>query len=326
MTEEIEDVEVSSDSRHRMFPHINQYRNTVKLVRERAGYDGVPLPRLTFHGSVKLHGTNAGINFSDTGEVLAQSRSRILTPEDDHMGFAAWVRDNADMFPRLVSSTIFGEWCGGNIQKGVALTGLPKMFIPFAVVSDGRWWSPEEMKTFFYHSGLRCIYDFPSWTRTIDFNCPELSQNELGELTQAVEAECPVGKALGVSGVGEGIVWWPEHRDDFNVEDLQFKVKGEKHSETKVKTLAAVDLEKIESVRALVESIVTENRLEQKFLQSGLEPDIKKTGDFIKLVTGDVMREEGDTIAASGIPLTDVMRGVSLAAKSWWMVKVNGPL
>lgn len=311
---------------HLPFPSIEQYRNICKLVRERAQHDGLPLPRLTFYGSVKLHGTNAGIGFADNGAIWAQSRSQIVTTDADHMGFAAWVRDNVAAIPPLKSAVIFGEWCGGNIQKGVAIGKLPKMFVPFAVFQSGRWWSPSEMKNFFYHSGLRCIYDFPNWTRTIDFNRPEEYQNELGELTQAVEAECPVAKDLGASGVGEGIVWWAEHRADFNTADLIFKVKGEKHSETHVKTLAPVDVEKIANVRLLVDTIVTQHRLEKKMddmREQGLDVNIKNTGTFLKIVTTDVMKEEADTIAASGLSATDVMRGVSMRAKQFFMEAVN---
>lgn len=325
MTEEtIEVEEVSSDSRHRSFPHINQYRNTVKLASERASFDGVPLPILAFVGSVKLHGTNAGVTWTADGEMLVQSRSNIITVENDNNRFAAFVQENRSVFGQLAKPgrAIYGEWCGGNIQKGVALSQLPRMFVVFAIRDGEEWLTPQHILGIM-PAALKCIYHFPHWFRQVDFNCPELSQNMFGEMTTEVERECPVGRELGAIGVGEGIVWWPMPNANFNVEGLQFKVKGEKHSETKVKTLAAVDLEKVENVRALVESIVTENRLEQKFIQSGLEADIRKTGDFLKIVAADVMREEGDTIAASGIPLTDVMRGVSLATKAWWMVKVN---
>lgn len=325
--EVVEAEEVSSDSRHRAFPHISQYRNTVKLVRERAANDGVSLPTLTFVGSVKLHGTNAGVTWTSTGEMLVQSRSNIITVENDNNRFAAFVEENRATFDQLAQPgrTIYGEWCGGNIQKGVALSQLPRMFVIFAI-RDGEEWLPPQHIRGITPVALKNIYQFAHWFRQVDFNCPELSQNMFGEMTMEVERECPVGRELGAIGVGEGIVWWPMPTTKFNVEDLQFKVKGEKHSETKVKTLAAVDLEKVESVRALVESIVTDNRLEQKLLQSGLDTHIKKTGEFLRIVTADVMREEGDTIAASGLPLTDVIRGVSLAAKAWWMVKVNGPL
>jgi len=49
------------------------------------------------------------------------------------------------------------------------------------------------------------------------------------------------------------------------------------------------------------------------------EVDIKNTGQFLKLVTGDVMKEEADTISASGLPQTDVMRGVSMRAKQFFL-------
>lgn len=316
----------TTEIQHIPFPSIEQYRNVIKLVRERAQHDGFPLPRITFYGSVKLHGTNAAIGFTEDGTMWTQSRSQVVTPEADHMGFAKWARDNANAISRLVSTVIFGEWCGGNIQKGVALSQLPKMFVPFAVLTNGRWWTPSEMKTFFFHSGLRCIYDFPNWTKVIDFNRPEESQNELGELTQAVENECPVGKDLGVSGVGEGIVWWAESRSDFNTEGLIFKVKGEKHSETKVKTLAPIDTEKIASIRVLVDTIVTPHRLEKRLEamnEQGHETDIRNTGVFIKNVTTDVMKEEKDTIEASGLPMTEVMQRVFATAKDWYMKEVQ---
>ena len=310
-----------SEVTHQPFPSIEQYRHTIKLVRERAQITGVPLPTLLFHGSVKLHGTNAAVGFTETGEIFVQSRSQVLTPEKDNAGFARWVAENKQVFPPLVSAVIYGEWCGQGIMKGTAISQLPKMFVPFAVRSADRWWSPDEMKSFFFHSGLRCIYDFPCWTMMIDFSRPEEFQNELGNLTQKVEDECPVGKEFGVSGTGEGIVWWAASTDDFNTEDLIFKVKGEKHSESHVKTLAPVDVEKIANIRGLVAAICTAHRMEKKL--EGIDLDLKNTGVYMKAVTADVIKEEADTIEASGLPLTDVMRGVSMAAKQFWMEKVN---
>ncbi len=310
-----------SEITHQPFPSIEQYRHVIKLVRERAQADGVCLPTLLFHGSVKLHGTNAAVGFTDTGEMFAQSRSQIVTPEKDNAGFAMWLSGNKQAIPPLVSAVVYGEWCGQGIMKGTAISQLPKMFVPFAVRSGGRWWSPEEMKSFFFHSGLRCIYDFPNWTMMIDFSRPEEFQDDLGALTQKVEDECPVGKAFGVSGTGEGIVWWAAPTDGFNTDELVFKVKGEKHSETRVKTLAPVDVEKIANVRELVSTICTVHRMEKKL--EGIELDLKNTGVYMKAVTGDVMKEEADTIEASGLPLTDVMRGVSMAAKQFWMERAH---
>ena len=313
---------------HIPFPDIPQFRNTIKLVRERAEHDGVPLPTLTFVGSVKLHGTNASVVFPLEGGFYCQSRSQVITPEADNAGFARLVENNKDLFSRLDKSgvVVYGEWCGQGIQKGVAISQAPKQFIVFAVrLMDGTWL---DRIGICYRIGdkLRCIHDYPTWTLDIDFAEPEKAQNRLVELTQVVEAECPVGKAFGVSGIGEGIVWWPTPTDEFNTSNLAFKVKGEKHSETKVKTLAAVDVEKLASINELVDAILTEHRLEKRLdalKEQGGTLDIKSTGAFLKLVGSDVHKEEADTIAASGIKEGDVMGAVQKKAKQWWMEKLR---
>ena len=112
----------------------------------------------------------------------------------------------------------------------------------------------------------------------------------------------------------------------FNTRDLAFKVKGEKHSETKVKTLAAVDAEKLASLNELVDTILTEHRLEKKLesLQEQGHPlDIKSTGAFLKLVGSDVYKEEADTIAESGFKDNEVMSAIQKKAKKFWMEKVS---
>lgn len=320
---------------HIPFPDIQQFRNTIKLVRERAEHNGVPLPILTFIGSVKLHGTNASIVFPIEGGFYCQSRSNVITLQSDNAGFARWVEDHKNQLEILDKSglVVYGEWCGQGIQKGVAISQVPKNFIVFAVrvlQEDTSYWAPPcfiQKKT--TDARLDCIYNYPTWVITIDFNHPEESQNLLVELTQEVETECPVGKSFGVSGVGEGIVWWPVFTSDFNTHDLAFKVKGEKHSETKVKTLAAVDVEKIASINELVDSILTEHRLEKKLdslKELGVEFDIKNTGTFLKLVGKDVSKEESDTIEASGLPNNEVMSAVQRKAKQWWVNELRKTL
>lgn len=304
------------------FPSIEQYRNVVKLVRERAQHDGKPLPTILFYGSVKLHGTNAAVGFDENGEIFTQSRTQLITPEKDNAGFAKWVKANEQVFPKLVSTIIYGEWCGQGINGGTGISQLPKMFVPFAVQTGDRWWSPEEMRSFFYHSGLRCIYDFSSWQMLIDFRRPEEFQNELVEITVDVEAKCPVALAHGVEGIGEGVVWWAAgYAEGFNTEGLVFKVKGEKHSETKVKTLAEVDVEKIGNIRELVTTIATPHRLEKKL--EGIPLENTSIGLYMRTVTDDVKKEESDRIEVSGLPMTDVMKGVAMAAKQFFMERLN---
>lgn len=73
--------------------------------------------------------------------VLAGSRTRWITPEDDNFGFAAWVKEHAEELVNLGPGHHFGEWWGRGIQRGYGLderrfslfnTGLwkPKNAIP----------------------------------------------------------------------------------------------------------------------------------------------------------------------------------------------------
>lgn len=156
--------------------------------------------------------------------------------------------------------SVFGEWCGGNIQKNVAICNLPKTFFVFAALLTG----PGDRHTWLDSSALKAgpilnVDDYGVFSIEVDFSRPELAQNELADLTQAVEDKCPVAAAFGFPGLGEGIVWTA----DFKRERLRFKVKGEKHSATKVKTIAKVDTEKVASAVEFVESVVTKNRVEQ---------------------------------------------------------------
>jgi len=65
----------------------------------------------------KIDGTNACIVIWD-GVVSAQSRKRIITPDDDNYGFARWVHENAGaLLDTLGYGYHYGEWYGEGIQK-----------------------------------------------------------------------------------------------------------------------------------------------------------------------------------------------------------------
>ena len=54
--------------------------------------------------------------------VWAQSRTRLITPEDDNFGFAKWVQDNAEQLIKdLGEGHHFGEWWGKGINRGYGL-------------------------------------------------------------------------------------------------------------------------------------------------------------------------------------------------------------
>jgi hypothetical protein len=166
------------------------------------------------------------------------------------------------------------------------------------------------------------ITDFPTWELEIDFEKPELVQNKLVDLTIAVEDECPVAKHFGVSGLGEGIVWHYDIKDENDIarKRLRFKVKGEKHSNSKVKTLANVDVEAIKQVSDFVDTFLTEARLKQgiDFIkEAGLRVDPASTGPFVRWVTGDLFKEETDTIIANKLDPKLIGKEASNQARKW---------
>lgn len=328
------------------YPDTPQFRNVIKEVADRTQFtgndpvQGVPtydrtlkLPTLSFIGRVKLHGTNAGIVFTPNAQrngvvVKAQSRNNIITPENDNAGFAKYVKENeakiteilldyvAQTIPRqkrdlMQSITLFGEWAGKGIQKGVAISELDRRFYVFAIKVDDDWFTNpilfniwDESVTRFNGDCYTIDHYVDPYGINIDFNRPEIAQAKLVSLTESVEECCPVANAQGVQGIGEGVVW-------INTDDpkrpLRFKVKGEKHSVSKVKTLASVDVEKVESAIKFAEYAVTENRVAQAIneITGGQPYDIKIMGDVIRWVASDINKEESDVLEKNGLTMKD---------------------
>jgi hypothetical protein len=70
----------------------------------------------------KIDGTNAAVIVTAEGEVAAQSRKRIITPEADNYGFATWVHENAAYLAETLGEGYhYGEWWGQGIQRRYGL-------------------------------------------------------------------------------------------------------------------------------------------------------------------------------------------------------------
>lgn len=119
--------------------------------------------------------------------------------------------------PREFTATIYGEWAGKGTQTGVAISNIEKSFFIFGVkISKPN--DPDHTSYWVDYSNLRKndkriynIDDFKTYSIDIDFNMPGLAQNKLAEITNEVEAECPVAKEFGHLGIGEGVVWSTEY-------------------------------------------------------------------------------------------------------------------
>lgn len=320
---------------HIKFPSIEQFRTIVRHVCDNAKYHGVPVPTIKFVGTCKLHGSNHGICQNSAGEIYTQSRERLTAPIDDNAGSSAWTHANLDkvrpVFDRIRQLVdvnedtiqIFGEWCGGNIQSGVGLSKLRKQFIVFGIRVSKDAAHPlflsDELVKQACGSDLDCIFNYRTWELDVDFNNPELAQQKMVEITESVEKDCPVARQqLGVDYqdelIGEGVVWTAV----FNNQTIRYKVKGQKHASSKVKTLASVDVERVNSINEFVDSVVTENRLRQG-LEHVSEREPMHTGAFIKWVVGDVIKEELDTMVASGFTTKDITGRIAAVARSWFL-------
>jgi hypothetical protein len=70
----------------------------------------------------KIDGTNAQVCVLEDGTVLAGSRNRWITPEDDNFGFARWVKEHEDeLRGGLGVGSHYGEWWGAGIQRRYGL-------------------------------------------------------------------------------------------------------------------------------------------------------------------------------------------------------------
>lgn len=69
----------------------------------------------------KIDGTNAAVGITGDGQMYAQSRNRIITPDDDNYGFARWVAENEAELSKLGTGVHFGEWWGQGIQRKYGL-------------------------------------------------------------------------------------------------------------------------------------------------------------------------------------------------------------
>lgn len=170
------------------------------------------------------------------------------------------------------------------------------------------------------------LIDFQHWELDIDFNFPKAVQNKLVDITNEVEKVCPVGFALGKTGCGEGVVWQTEWRGY----RLLFKVKGTKHSVSKVKTLASVDPEEHASIQSFIEYAVTENRIDQALHeveqtkgQSSRSLRTSDIGDLMKWIIKDILKEESDVLKKSNLEWTKVAKHVSTKARTLFLAKLG---
>jgi hypothetical protein len=300
------------------YTHIGSLSQVFKWAAPRG------IGKVSFRGTVKLHGTNGGVHVTPEGVVTAQSRNRPLVVGDDNLGFASFVDKNADFFRDVARGqdiTYFGEWCGPGIQKGCAIHKLPsRQFVVFTAWKEEAGYIP------------MCGVD-PQWSAPvylaqpagyleIDFQDPasvKKAAEEATLLTERVEFQCPWAAQWDLTGIGEGVVWVPLGG---NPPELYFKSKGEKHRATKPKEKGERSTpEVLENVLTFLNFAVTPHRLAQgvEYVEEmGYPLDMTSTSHFLRWFAGDVERECTDNIEASGLTWKLLVKGVNGRALTYW--------
>lgn len=356
------------------FPHIEGFHNVVKSVAKFPELLPKNIDDLTYCAKVKLHGTNAAIQIRPAGpittkqkndsQILIQSRSRIISSGDDNMGFAKWVEESKESWDwpglELIYSlshteqelnpenglppiTIFGEWCGQGIMKGVAISEIgTKVFCVFAIQvgtsknEDDTSWviiDPEQIKSLVPNHPQIKVIPYLGWTLFIDFTCPESMVdivNFMNNEVDKIEMRDPfVKEEFDVEGTGEGLVFFPIvdempfiKRSYFS--NLAFKAKGEKHKVTKQRNAVQIDPEVMATISEFVQKTVTEARLEQgarEIARGELEFDMKKIGPFLGWIGKDVKKETIAELEASELNWKMVQKEVTTQARDWYIAK-----
>jgi len=343
---------MQKNKKHISYPKIGQFRDVIRAIRLKSRYVGndengepmydnsLPIPTVKFQGTVKLHGTNASVSCNND-HFWIQSRKNIISTQNDNAAFAFFINSRLMVINGLINKivdcenidtsiytvTLYGEWAGKGIQRGVAINKIDKSWFLFGAkvskIGDDEfnsYWVPiNGIKN--TEARIYNIFDFKKYEIDINFEQPELAQNKLEEITMSVEKHCPVAEAFDYDGFGEGVVWVGEYKNDM----YRFKVKGEKHSVTKVKTLAPVDVEKLNSINEFVDYVVTQNRFEQavtETIEDGLL-DIKKMGDVIRWVINDIISEEISTLSENNLEPKDVNKNISNKVRQMFFEAMN---
>ena len=319
------------------FHSIEQFRYVVKSIFMHYEYIEKlnDIPTLEYVGTVKLHGTNAGIRRTPSGKIQPQSRERILSATSDNYGFAKFIEAiPLDDLNRLFDEispvphsdiTIYGEWIGKGIQGKTGVGQLDKQWVIFGASVNDEYIENCQFTRLPQHNIFN-ILDIGTYEIFIDFKNPEGSIEQLKEITTNVENSCPWAKHFDVDGIGEGVVW--VRKDSPWDSDYWFKIKGQKHSgkDKSKKEMVTIDPQKVENIEQCVDIIVTEERLNQglEFLKENeLELDMRNIGKYLKWIGQDTMKEELDTVEANNLEWSDVVKVVTLRAKKFFMEKVD---
>lgn len=331
------------------WPKIQQFSTVSEIVSARRD-----LGRSIAYGAkIKLHGTNAGIQIRNGGkDVLAQSRTGIITPGTDNFGFAQWVdqtrpfwSDLGAIFPEKI--TVFGEWCGNEIHPEAIINKLPeRIFAIFAIkIGNNRFIIDDDMIGYMLSMSQKMEKPnnvwFDLWHRApeflpqyINFDDPEQDLSLIETEVNKIGVIDPwVSRKFGLRGAGEGLVWYPvglaDHNGDLTsdvMETFLFKTKAQQFKETAETPLISATPVISANVQDFVRLFVTDARCEKiaaEINQGVLDYKNNLLGPFVGSLANDVSRESKYEMSKSDLTWRDVSEAVKSASKDWYIQRLE---
>lgn len=278
------------------WPHLENLDRVIKDIP-----DYLRRPDTTYTVTEKVHGTNARFGMSVDGVPWVGSRNLTVAEGWDWLaqaremqGFVEWVHDKfmgprgENVFRIPAGATVFGEWAGRGIQKGIDygdkafhMFGLAKSDMAGGLVSVDEAWA------FAAEHGIPFV--------PILKHGPAMSLSELDMHRKAKSRLAPQNR--------EGVVIypWPPISDEYGHAVIA-KYKAPDFSE---RAHAKRDLPQpadLETVQAFVDEYVTEVRFEHVLQQvqevlpgyDVTDPlDVRYTGDVMRFMVEDIKREGG---------------------------------
>lgn len=295
-------------------------------------------PKIAYRGKIKLHGTNAGVSVSrgvdGTLSIQGMKRSSFVDVENDNAGFASWLKDKREFFEYLPhGATVFGEWAGPGIQKGDAVSLIPrKTFFIFALRDDpaDKWHiDPIDISWYFPEINRHPDIKIVPWQTEefiVDFKREDSILSFIDQVNSKVSAigeEDPlIQSEYGISARGEGLVMYPSRAGSISPEEfsLVFKAKTEHHNVNGIKTKSAEIAPLFaEDAKQFAAEFVTDARMEQAYsevLQNGFSGATQRdTGVILKWVNMDVLKESVASLETSGMVWSNVQKAVSEMAR-----------
>lgn len=252
----------------------------------------------------KIHGTSAHISYN--GEEV-----KFFAGGGNHKNFVALFDVEAlkarfnEIMTDNVPVTVYGESYGGKQQGMSRVYGVLSKFIGFEVKIGELWLNVPKACSFVERLGLEFVY-----------------YERILTTLEAIDAQ---RDALSVqafrNGMGEhpreGIVLHPlEEVTLNNGQRVIAKYKTEAYQETKTpRKVSNEQLAVLSDARAVASEWVTHERLNHILTSGKVEARLESTGEVIKLMLEDILREGSGEIIDSQTVRKEVGRAIALIFK-----------